>query len=213
MKEYIVFDLDGTLIDTSDLVVDSWKHVIKYYTGKEADRTAILHTFGEPIEKTMKLLFPNENQKEALEIYRKYQAKKAEEKIKVFDGIKDMLQALKDRGKTLGIVTSRTRITAEVYVKMTGINKFFDTLITCDDVVKHKPSPEPLLLALSNLGAEKRDSIMIGDTRFDIGCANSAGVESVLLQWSRPADEKELAELGYIPTYRIKKPEELLELV
>ena len=82
-------------------------------------------------------------------------------------------------------------------MKELGIRDYFDVLITCDDTDKHKPDPTPLRMALEELSAKPEDAIMLGDTKFDIGCCNNAGVDSILVGWSHDIDENELKELGF----------------
>ena len=97
------------------------------------------------------------------------------------------------------------------YLGEMGIKDNFDVIITADDVTSHKPEPGPLLEALRRLGAKREEAIMLGDTRFDIGCSINAGVDSILVCWGRRGGNVPLGEIE--PMYRISKPEELFEII
>ena len=139
MKKYIVFDFDGTLLDTDQLIVDSWQAVFKRFRGKEADENLILSTFGETVANTTKELFADEDADEVLAVYRGYQAEHSKGAYKLYPGIEELLGELKRRGYSLSIVTSRLGNTAMQYLGEMGIKDNFDVIITADDVTSHKP--------------------------------------------------------------------------
>lgn len=212
-KKYIIWDFDGTVLDSNGIILDSWQSVFMHYTGKPGDPVAIVKTFGETLYDSMVYFFPDIDADEGVELYRKWQVANVSGALKMFDGVEDVLKGLKEAGHVMAIVTSRKRETTHQYVDELGIREYFDMILTCDDIAAHKPDPAPLLFALDKLGASKEESIMIGDTKFDIGCANNAGVDSVLVGWSHVVDEEEMAALGFAPTYHIARPEDLYELV
>lgn len=211
MKKYIVFDFDGTLLDTDQLIIDSWQAVFRRFRGKEADEELILSTFGETVVNTVKELFADEKLEDVIEVYREYQYAHSAGAYKLYDGIKELLDELIERGYSLSIVTSRLANTSMQYLEEMGIKDKFDVIITANDVAEHKPEPGPLLAALEKLGAEREEAIMLGDTRFDIGCCKNAGVDSILVGWGRRGGKAPLG--GLEPTYRIYKPEELFEII
>ncbi len=211
MKKYIVFDFDGTLLDTDQLIIDSWQAVFRRFRGKEADEDLILSTFGETVANTVKELFADKNLEDVLAVYRSYQMEHSEGAYKLYPGIIEILDELIERGYSLSIVTSRLGNTAMQYLDEMGINDKFDVIITANDVTEHKPEPGPLLAALEKLGAKRDEAIMLGDTRFDIGCCQNAGVDSILVGWGRRCGKAPLG--GLEPTYRIYKPEELFEII
>ena len=112
----------------------------------------------------------------------------------------------------MGIVTSRTRESALNYLNMFHIASYFDDMVTCDDTTVHKPNPEPLLLGMKKLGCMPEEAIMVGDSPFDIKCANSAGVKSVLVDWRITADEN--AQVGEaVADFLIQEPMELFQVL
>ena len=212
MKKYILFDFDGTLVNTNDVIVASWQHTYKHYLGHEVPVEHITACFGEPLLLTMAREFPGVDPKESAEVYRSFQVENADRLVTIFPGIKELLAELKKAGYVLGIVTSRTRESALRYMDMFDITSYFDDLVTCDDTTVHKPNPEPLLLAMSRLGAAPEESLMIGDSPFDVKCANNAGVDSVMVNWRITCDETSLIDDAKVD-YWIHQPSDLVELL
>ena len=212
MKKYILFDFDGTLVNTNDVIVASWQHTYKHYLGHEVPVEHITACFGEPLLLTMAREFPGVDPKESADVYRSFQVKNADRLVTIFPGIKELLADLKEAGYVLGIVTSRTRESALRYMDMFDITSYFSDLVTCDDTTVHKPNPEPLLLAMSRLGAAPAESLMIGDSPFDIKCANNAGVDSVMVNWRITCDETSLIDDAKVD-YWIHQPSDLVELL
>ncbi len=212
MKKYILFDFDGTLVNTNDVILASWQHTYKHYLGHEMSVEHITSCFGEPLLLTMAREFPGVDPQESADVYRRFQMENADKLVTIFPGIKELLADLKDAGYVLGIVTSRTRDSALRYMNMFDITSYFSDLVTCDDTTVHKPNPEPILLAMEKLGASAEESIMIGDSPFDIKCANNAGVDSVMVNWRITCDETSMIDDAKVD-YWIQKPAELVELL
>ncbi len=209
-KKYIIFDFDGTIADTNELIIDAWQHIFTHYRGEKEEESKLYHTFGETLEYSIKNMIPEADTEEAISMYREYQRTNNHRKH-LFPEIRELMEYLKDRSYVQAVVTSRTAKTTEAYMKDLGIEDYFDLVITCDDVKAHKPDPLPLLIALEKLGAEREEAIMIGDTRFDIGCANNAGVDSALAGWSKAFSEDDL--LKYTPTHRLENPMDLIKII
>lgn len=208
----VLFDYDGTLMDTNEIIIESWQHTFRTLTGEEADVKLILETFGEPLRLTMQRFFPDRDVEECVELYRSYQVTFYKKLIHMFPGTQELVRELKARGQKVAIVTSRLRPTT-----MDGLDKYdlcdvFDCIVTADDTSKHKPDPEPVLIALQKLGSSPEESLMVGDTMFDIGCGQNAGVKTVLVNWAMAADVQQNMS-QFSPDYRIDRPEELLEII
>ena len=212
MIKNILFDFDGTLMNTNQVIIASWQHTYKTYLGHEMPVERITSCFGEPLLVTMAREFPDVDPQEAAEVYRDFQRKNADGLVTIFPGIRELLAALQEARYKLGIVTSRTRESALNYLHMFTIASYFDDLVTCEDTSVHKPNPEPLLLGLKKLNARADESLMVGDSPFDIKCANRAGVKSVLVDWRITGDEN--ARIGQaIADFQIAQPMELLDLL
>lgn len=210
----VLFDFDGTLMDTNDVIIQSWQYTFRTIEGREEDEKVLLATFGEPLEFTINKFFGVDGAKmdEYVEIYRSYQREHFADDIKLFPGIMEMLEQLKSEGYTLALVTSRLRSTTMQGIEKFGIGRFFDIIITADDCTKHKPDPQPINITLEKLGALPEESVMLGDTVMDIGCARNAGVRSVLVGWSMALAEEEAAAKA-APDYIIESPSSLSALL
>lgn len=180
----VLFDFDGTIMDTNDLIINSWQHTFRTLEGKERAEADIVATLGEPLALSMKNLLPGIPVEEAIEIYREYQYGNFSDEISVFPGMLDLIFALKKQGYKMGIVTSRMTGTTLQGLEKFGIRECFEAVVTCDHTDKHKPDPEPVYIALELLGSRPEECIMIGDSKFDIQCAKNAGVTSVLVGWA-----------------------------
>lgn len=207
----IFFDFDGTLIDTNDVIIESWQHTYMHYLGKTMPVERITSCFGEPLLITMEREFPGVDPKESAEEYRAYQRENADRLVKIIPGIRDLLEALKNAGYRIAIVTSRTRVSANYYLDMFGIKDYFEDMVTCDDTDIHKPNPEPLLLAMEKMHVNKEESIMVGDGPFDIKCANNAGVKSVLVGWRITGESALIKDAK--EDYNIEKPLDLMDIL
>ena len=212
MKKYILFDFDGTLVNTNDVILASWQHTYRHYLGHEMPVDHITSCFGEPLLLTMEREFPGVDPQESADVYRQFQLENADKLVTIFPGIKELLADLKAAGYVLGIVTSRTRESALRYMDMFAITSYFSDLVSCDDTTVHKPNPEPILLAMSKLGASAEESIMIGDSPFDIKCANNAGVDSVMVNWRITCDETSVIDDAKVD-YWLHQPSDLVELL
>lgn len=188
----ILFDFDGTVMDTNDVIIRSWQHTFRTLRGEERSLEDIVATFGEPLVTTMKRFFPEVPAQEALDIYRSYHYECFEELIRIFPGIIELLGELKEKDYKTALVTSRLRGTTERGMKKYDLDKYFDAVITMEDCTKHKPDPEPINIALSKLDSSPENAVMLGDTMYDIKCARNAGVPSILVSWAMAVTEEDL---------------------
>ena len=211
MINSILFDFDGTLINTNDVIIEAWQYTYKHYGREEQPVAYITKFFGEPLITTMAREFPAVDPLESAEIYRARQREMASALVSVFPGIEDLLRSLKERGYRLGIVTSRTGESTRNYLDTFGLGGYFDAIVSCDDTDKHKPDPEPALLGLAKLGAAADEALMIGDSYFDMKCANNAGVATVLVGWAVTGASEKME--GCRVDYKIDEPLELIGIL
>ena len=207
----ILFDFDGTLMDTNEVIIQSWQYAFRNIKGVEADRNEIIKTFGEPIMLTLKNFFggTDEEIRQFRDVYREYQKNVFEDEIVLFPGVYDMLHKLKDLGYRMAVVTSRLGESTREGLRRFGIDDVFETVITADDTSAHKPDPEPANIALKKLGVSPEEAVMVGDTKMDIGCAKNAGITAVLVGWTMAiVDEAE-----YKPDHIIDKADDLIALL
>ena len=209
MINTVLFDFDGTLVNTNDVIIASWQHTYMYYLGREESLEKITACFGEPLLLTMEREFPEVDPRESAEVYRNFQKENADELVKIFPGIKELLESLKTDGFRMGVVIYRTRESAQRYMDMFGIGDYFEEMVSCDDTDIHKPNPEPILLCLKKMGITAEEALMVGDSPFDIKCANNAGVKSVLVGWRITGDGQTLIDDAR-EDFTISEPSELV---
>jgi pyrophosphatase PpaX len=200
---YYLFDADGTLIDTTELIYQCFLNTFKKFGNREVSRSDVVKNIGLTLRSQMEVYFgpltderfaemAGEHMKYQLSIYPRY--------LKLFPTVLEGLTLLRDRGRRFGIVTSRRRQTLELFLKKTGIFDFFEVLVTPENTKKHKPEPEPVLAALSLFKiADKSVVLMVGDSEFDIECGSRAGVDTAFVNWSH----SDSMSFGHKPTHMI----------
>lgn len=209
----VLFDFDGTIFDTNKLIIASWQEVFRVKKGEKADETMIKATFGEPLLITMERFFPGEAE-ECVEIYRNYQKDIYFEQIEIYPGMSELIKKLKTERFKTAVVTSRLTSSTVDTLRKFDLIQYFDAVITCDDTDKHKPDPAPALLALNKLEVSSDEAVMIGDSHFDVLCAQNAGVKAVLVGWSEAASVTSgSAEFDYKPDFVINTPSELMDII
>ena len=210
----VLFDFDGTIMDTNNVILMSWQHTFRTLENREEDEKKLAATFGEPLERTLERFFPNVPVEESIEVYRGYQRKNFSDLITLFPGMKELVIKVKACGYKTGLVTSRLKRTAMEGLEKFDLTKYFDVIITPEDTDKHKPDPEPVNIALERLGSKPENTVMLGDTIFDIQCSHNAGVDAVLVSWSLALEGKTKEELGEdAPEYIINTPEEIFDII
>jgi pyrophosphatase PpaX len=128
-----------------------------------------------------------------------------------FPGVENLLGELQAQGRKLGVVTSKRRRTVDLAFAVLPIERFFDAVVTSGDTERHKPNPEPVLLALERLGADPADAAFVGDSPFDVRSGKAAGVLSVGVSWGGLHSDERLVEAGaHVVVHR---PEDLLDVL
>jgi pyrophosphatase PpaX len=187
MKKYetYLFDADGTLFDTAELICDCFQHIALKHTEKQLDRTTILAGYGLPLKgQLLKLLGPDIDIEQVLSDYQDYQLQILEERIVPFPGVIETLETLQNAGRKMAIVTSRRRYSMEKILDYTNTAHFFNTVVTPEDTRLHKPDAAPTLLAIEQLGAVKAGCVFVGDAEFDILSGSGAGIDTAFVGWS-----------------------------
>jgi pyrophosphatase PpaX len=178
----VLFDLDGTLIDSGPMILSSFRHATRTVLGREIpDHELVAATGGSTLEVQMRT-FDEERVDELVAAYRAHNVPLHDE-LECCVGIQDVLDALRAEGRRLGIVTAKRRRTVELAFARLGIQHYFDVVVTSDDTAAHKPDPEPILLALDRLGARPEEAAYVGDSPFDVVAARAAGVFAVAVGW------------------------------
>ncbi len=180
----VLFDFDGTLIDTNELILNSWRHLYKVLAGRICEDSEVTGSFGEDLYDSVAERFRDVDTAEAVAIYRQFQMEINEKDIVPFPGAKECLDHLVASGLRLAIVTSRRWSTTSNKHMKFGLDDRFETKVTADDTDVHKPDPTPILLCLKKLDLTADDAIYVGDSRYDVQCAHNAGMKCALVDWS-----------------------------
>lgn len=205
----VLFDLDGTLIDTNGLIVTTFQHVFRTHLGREVPADEIYPYFGEPLPRTMARYAP-ERAEELVDHYRAYNITIHDQMIRAFPGVPETLAALFQASLRLGVVTSKKGDLARRGLSVCGLDPFFTTLVGMDATERHKPDPEPVLEALRRMGeAPGPHVLMVGDSPFDIHCGRNAGVRTAAVGWT--VNRATVEASG--PDYWVEGPADLRDLV
>jgi pyrophosphatase PpaX len=207
----VLFDLDGTLIDSIGLIVDAMHHAFEGFDGTVPDDSAWMAGIGTPLYKQLALYARSPEELDMLrERYRAYQFIHHDNVIKEYPGTTGVLENLHARGLVMGIVTSKGNELAKRGLELTGLAKFLPVVIGADSVTKHKPEPEPVLLAIERLGVQPGEAVMVGDSPHDISSGNAAGVATIGALWG-PFTREQIVVAK--PTYWLTNISELPALL
>lgn len=204
----VLFDLDGTVVDTNELITRSFEYTFEQY-GLTFSKEEILSFNGPPLIDTFTKIDPNKAM-EMMETYREHNTKYHDKYLTVYPNVKETLEALRARGKKLGIVTAKIRSGAIHSLETARLKSYFDIIVAVDDVTHSKPHPEPVIKAMNELGGVPRSTIMIGDNYHDIEAGKNAGVYTAGVAWSIKGRDF-LESLN--PTYMIEDMKDILTIV
>ncbi|MFJ7827646.1 pyrophosphatase PpaX [Psychrobacillus sp. NPDC096623] len=208
MKNYkaLLFDLDGTLLNTNELIIETFLHVLGETFPGKYNREAVLPFLGPPLFETFNGIDPSLTETLTAS-YRKWNLKRHDQMVAPFDGVVETLRQLKKDGYKMAIVSTKRREMIERGLQLMKCETLFDTIVGLEDVTFTKPDPEPIQIALHRIGANKEDALMIGDNFHDIVGGQRAGVDTAAVAWSIKG-EAFLAT--YNPTYMLHHVSELL---
>lgn len=198
MKKYttILFDLDGTLIDTNELIIRTFQYIFP-----DKSRDDVLQYLGPTLRQTFSQTHPDQVD-EMIEKYVSWNLSHHDELVEPFPYLTETLAYLQQQGIKLAIVTSKLKKSAMKGIELFNLTSYFDELLFLDDVTEAKPHPEQLLLAMKRLGVEDKSQVlMVGDNVSDIQAGHAAGVDTVLVAWT--AKNLEQVKHASQPTYVI----------
>ena len=202
-----LFDLDGTLIDSIELILRSYRHTLRTHRGHEPADEVWMRGLGTPLSVQFRHFTEDPAEIEAMvATYRAYNLAHHDELVRPYDGVVDAVHTLARAGKTLGLVTSKLKSGALRGLQVAGLETAFTVIVGADDVEHPKPHPEPVLTALERLGVPAAGAVFIGDSRHDIVCGRAAGVKTAAVLWG-PFDRSHLADLE--PDYWLETPADL----
>lgn len=206
----ILFDLDGTLINTSDLIIKTFEETVKNVLDKEPSKEEITRNFGLPLAECLRT-FDAERVEEMVMFYRAYNAAHHDEMVKAFPQVGTTVAALKESGIKMAVVTSKKAPMAVRGLDIFHLRDYFEIIIGCDDVENHKPHPEPMAKGISALGLAPEECICVGDSPFDLQSGRAAGCQTAAVRWSYCNWDYLLAEGK--PDFILNSMSDLLALV
>jgi pyrophosphatase PpaX len=219
----ILFDLDGTLIDTTDLILQCFQFSWSKVCGVEHSRETLIETFGTPLRDAMHRLLVGSGSKdviraaeaenatveELLGAYRTFNVLNHDALARPFEGTREVLTELRSRGYSIAVVTSKGRELGLRGLKLCSLDDLLDSAIFLEDTAVHKPHPEPILVALERLKTPANAAVYVGDSRHDIVAARAAGVRTVGALWG-PSPRTNLEREG--PSFVAESITDLLEI-
>jgi pyrophosphatase PpaX len=206
----VLFDLDGTVVDSGPIILASMRHATREVLGSEHSDEELMQAVGGPSLEAQFGVFGPDQVDELVRVYRAHN-EPLHDTLEAFDGMEDVLFRLREEGRRLGVVTAKRRSTVELAFARVPIAHLFETVVGGDETERHKPDPEPLLLAAQRLGVDPATAAYVGDSPFDIRAAKAAGMYAVAVTWGRIHDRGRLEREE--PDAIADSAEELLELV
>jgi len=177
-----LFDLDGTIIDTEELILASARHATKVVLGEPLPDDVLRHNIGVPLRVQMGEYAPG-HVDELLVAYREHNARVHDELIREYEGTEEALEALRAAGYRMGIVTSKSRPVACRGIDFFRLGRFFEFVVGYEDTTIHKPEAEPVLEGARRLGIPVEHCMYVGDSPHDISAGNAAGAVTVAALW------------------------------
>ena len=204
----VLFDLDGTLIDSGAIILASFRHATQTVLRREipdAELAALVG--GSSIHDQMRSIDAAQVD-ELVRVYREHNEPLHDE-LEAFEGIEHVLAELSREGRRLGIVTAKRRKTVELAFAVLPLERYFDVVVTSDMTERHKPDPEPVLTALERLGVGPAEAAFVGDSPFDVASGKAAGVFTVAVAWGNIHPIENLAEADVL----VESPAQLLDVL
>lgn len=204
----VLFDLDGTILDSNELIIKSFEYTFKKYNFTFTEEE--LKEFnGPPLIDTFAKINPG-YEEEMVKVYREHNHDIHEQYVKLFPNVIETIEELQKNDINMGIVTAKMRVAVDLGMELTGLDQYFETIIAVDDVTHSKPHPESVIKAMNELNGTAETTIMVGDNYHDILAGKNAGVKTAGVAWTHKGEEY-LA--SYNPTYMLQDMKDLLEIV
>lgn len=204
---HVVFDIDGTLINTAYANLCSLRDAVRHYTGVDYSHEELTFSLGRSAVDTMRILNVDPSLYEAVVAMWEDSLQNYADAIHYFPGIPEVVETLHEMGYPIGIVTSQSRAEFMSFAILDRLRPCFGVVINAEDTEKHKPNPDPLLKYAELAGADISEVTYIGDSPYDKACAISAGAKFILAPWgsSQPVEIE--------PEFRAGCPEDILSMI
>jgi pyrophosphatase PpaX len=180
----VLFDFDGTVVDSGGIILASMRHATRTVLARDYSDQELMANVGGPGLDAQMLAFAPEHVDELVRVYREHN-ESIHDELEACAGVEDVLATLRQQGRRLGIVTAKRSKTVDLAFTYLPLGAYFDTVVAGDDTVRHKPDPDPLLLALERLAAVPAEAAYVGDSPYDMRAAKAAGVHAVGVTWGK----------------------------
>jgi pyrophosphatase PpaX len=200
-----LFDFDGTLVDSVELILESLRHATLTVLGHVVPDDVLRARVGRPLREHMREL-DAERADDLVAVYREHNLRRHADLLRPYPGIAEMLAGLRERRARIGIVTSKMRPAVDAGMALVPLGEF-DAIVTCEDTDRHKPDPAPVLRGLELLDADPGTTVYVGDSPYDVRAGRAAGVATAAALWGAfPADVLRAES----PDRELGRPEEAL---
>ena len=206
----VLFDLDGTLVDSGAIILASFKHAARTVLARDVEEEQIAALVGgSNLHDQMRVLSPA-HVDELVRVYREHN-RPLHDELQAFEGVEELMETLSKQGRKLGIVTAKGRQTVDLAFGVLSLERYFDAVVTADMTDRHKPDPAPVLKALELLESEPADAAFVGDSPYDVAAGKAAGVFTVAVSWGKIHPEERLLETG--ADFLVHSPRELFDVL
>jgi pyrophosphatase PpaX len=206
----VLFDLDGTLVDSGAIILASFKHASRTVLARDVEEEQIAALVGgSNLHDQMRVLSPA-HVDELVRVYREHN-RPLHDELQAFEGVEELMETLSEQGRKLGIVTAKGRETVDLAFGVLSLERYFDAVVTADMTDRHKPDPAPVLKALELLESEPADAAFVGDSPYDVAAGKAAGVFTVAVSWGKIHPEERLLEAG--ADFLVHSPRELFDVL
>ena len=207
----VLFDLDGTLIDSIELILNSARYAFRDRPGRVPDDAEWRGLIGMPLDASFRRYVSNDADVAALLAkYREYQMANHDKLVKCYDEVVETVDFIRAAGHPVAIVTSKTTTMTRRGLDVSGLSPHFDTIIGCDVCERHKPDPQPVQIALERLGYPPDQAVFVGDSVYDMMAGNAAGVTTIAALWG-PFTRDDL--IASAPAYFLDRIRDLPKLL
>lgn len=203
MVKVLIFDMDGTLIDTDEIIYETWKELFLEYKPKDyvIDREVVRTFSGPPVEQSINFAFPELDPDFVLKEYRKRTSKYYDTCLKMFPGELEIIHKLHEDGYIFCVATSKNKEMTIKCLEKYNIKDYFSLILTSSDPFKHKPDPDMLNYIMKELNVSKEETLMIGDTKFDYLAAKNAGVNCIIFTGAPRHYEEDMKPYAFVNSY------------
>lgn len=210
MIKAILFDFDGTLINTNNLIFMSHNYAFQKLYGRDITKNEFLKLYGRPLIESLNEGYGEDDGAKLLKLYREFNETNHDKYVESFEGVEEGIKKLYKSGISLGIVTSKRKSTLMKGINFLKLEKYFNCLVTPADSTKYKPDPEPVLIGCEKLCAKPFESVYVGDSVFDLAAGKGAGTKTCAVGYSlTPLEELKALK----PDFVVNSIEEFADMV